>query len=260
MRRRNEMGRLLRARLKALMLAVACGWLLLVLMVIVSPPASAFRSITFSNRLVTTSPTDTPVPPTNTPTPTSIPASTATPTDTPTSTATIAPIATATPPPDASGGGSGGGSNDGGGGGPAGPPVTRVVFSQPTIGANSDSPLQGLTPSAFGSNGLLLAGTLSCVVALLGMIIAAIALLVLIRGGYGPFLKALLRGKRAGGTRGALQVSGFAGDTGYGPRGQGFNADDPPRRDDRYGQPPARSASRAARPQPPPTRDRQGWR
>ncbi|MFI5274979.1 MAG: hypothetical protein ACHQ4H_18265, partial [Ktedonobacterales bacterium] len=82
---------------------------------------------------------------------------------------------------------------------------------------------------------------------LLGILIAAIALIVLMRGGYGPFLKALLRGKRAGRRRrgkgvpgaefapkGAAATSGRGGsragyDTGYDdsgwdapPRGSGF--------------------------------------
>ncbi|HEU5440274.1 MAG TPA: hypothetical protein VFU88_13370 [Ktedonobacterales bacterium] len=149
--------------------------------------------------LGTATPTNTPGPP-----PTKTPAASPSPSGSPT--ATTQP--TATTPPDNGGGGGGGG------GGDVGPQPTKVVFSQPTAGAGSGSPLGGLSPTTFGSNGLLLATTSSCIVSLLGLIIAAIALTVLLRGGYGPFLRALLHGRRAGLARGQATASGGNGTAG----------------------------------------------
>lgn len=276
MLRHNDTGPSRRSPLRALVLATACGWLLLMLSILVSPAVFAFGPVnTNSAPLAPTSPTSAP---TATPTPTNTPGprSTATPTITPTATPQSSPTATATTPP-GGGGGGGGGDQGGGGGGPAGPNVTRVVFSQPTVGSSDSGPLQGLTPSAFGSNGLLLASTLGCVVATLGIIIAAIALLVLVRGGYGPFLKALLRGKRAGRKRDdraeAGSASGWSSGQGpgmgypsgasYAPRGQEYSTGFRDGYDDEYAPPPARSSSRQgypARPSAPNPRGRQNWR
>jgi hypothetical protein len=95
-----------------------------------------------------------------------------------------------------------------------GPQPTKVVFTQPTAGAGGGGPLGGFSPTTFGSNGLLLATTSSCIVSLLGLIIAAIALSVLLRGGYGPFLRALLHGRRAGLARGQATATGGNGPAG----------------------------------------------
>jgi len=270
MSRQNETGRPRRLPLQALVLAVACGWLLLVLSVLVSPSVFAFGAT------LAPSPTDTPpvCVSCTTPTPTDTPTIAATKTRTPT--VTISPTATATSAGGGNGGGGGGGNQ--GGGGPAGPNVTRVVYSQATVGASDNGPLQGLTPSALGDNGLLLASTLGCVVGLLGIIIGAIALMVLVRGGYGPFLKALLRGKRAGRKRGKQNETGVApawsgaqgagtgyhGAAGYGPAPQRGRGNTSGFRggygDDDYGPPPGRSASRTARPPAQNTRSRKDWR
>lgn len=112
---------------------------------------------------------------------------TATTEPTPSATATSPAAATDTPPPDQ------GIFNPN-----TGPQPTKVVFAQPTVGAGADGAGGVLDPAAFGSNGLLLAASLSCVVAILGLVIAVVALYVLLHGGYGPFLRALLLGKRAG--------------------------------------------------------------
>ncbi len=162
--------------------------------------------------VATATATDTPVP---VDTPTDVPTATDTPTD--------------TPVPSNGGGGSNGnpgGSGSGGGGGgssTAAPDVTRVVFSQPTVAAGNDGAVPALAGATFGSNGLLLATTMSCVVGLLGLTVAGIALVVLMRRGYGPFLRALLRGKRAETTRSKRGKDGV------------YDADD--------GQVPSRSAS-----------------
>ncbi|MGZ3603088.1 MAG: hypothetical protein ACXVDF_24495 [Ktedonobacterales bacterium] len=191
------------SRAKALVLLVASLWLLILFTCVANPWLTSAVSAQSRSLLLPTNtptlpiPTVTVVPPTAT-----LPGGggkpTATTTAGPTATGVATVAATATP---ASAGG-GGGSGDGGGGGGgyqgSGPQPTRVVLAQPTAGVGGGGGIQGLSPAAFGSNGLLVATTLSCVIAILGIVIAVIALNVLIRTGYGPFLRALLLGKRAG--------------------------------------------------------------
>ncbi len=190
---------------RALVLAIAAGWLLAAAFalaagstqsVAASPDTHSSQALASSN---TPGAPNTPTsgPPTATSTSAAVASPTATsaastPSATVTGTATDVATATATaaPPPVTTGGGSYQG------GGTTGPQPTRVVFTQPTVGSDGGGPLQGLSSSAFASNGLLIATTLSCVAAVLGIIIAAVALSVLIRGGYGPFLKSLWRGRR----------------------------------------------------------------
>ena len=137
--------------------------------------------------------------PTCSPTATPTTQTTKTPTVTPTSTGSATPSAsvtiTATDAPTATTGSVGGGDpNDlGSGSGQA----TKVVLAQPTYGASSDSSGQGISVASFGSNGLLFASLMSCIVGILGIVVAVIAVRILRRDGYGPFLRALLLGKRA---------------------------------------------------------------
>jgi hypothetical protein len=131
-------------------------------------------------------PTDTPAPNT----PTVVPTATAEPA---TATPTIAQSATNTPAVANTPSGNGGGAADPG---PTNPQSTEVVLSQPTVSNGSSYPLQGLSPSDFGTNGLLVATTLGCIVGLLGIVIGGIALYKLVQSGYGPFLRALALGNR----------------------------------------------------------------
>jgi hypothetical protein len=135
---------------------------------------------------VTPLPTDTPAPNT----PTDVPTATAAPA---TATPTIAQSATDTPVAANTPSGNGGGAADPG---PTSPQSTEVVLSQPTVSNGSSNPLQGLSPSNFGTNGLLVATTLGCIVGLLGIAIGGIALYKLVQSGYGPFLRALVLGNR----------------------------------------------------------------
>lgn len=87
--------------------------------------------------------------------------------------------------------------------------ATRSVTAQPTrndlIQPTAAAATSALPPAStsLGSNGLTIAVILSCVAGALGIIIASVALSALVRGGYGPFLRALLPGRRgAGGPRG----------------------------------------------------------
>jgi hypothetical protein len=208
--------------------------------------------------------------PTQAPTATPTASGTATPTTTATVTATATRTATATVTATAT---SSSGGGTGGLGGDTGPQPTKVVFTQPNGGNGDGGPLGGLSPSTIGSSGLLFAATGSCIVALLGLIVAAIALMVLVRGGYGPYLRALLRGKRArpGAGKGDLspQLAGPDWDAGnadygaYSPQGGAA-----PRRhpyDDGYGPNSQTGYEAPARSQPvrrPPSssRSRPDWR
>lgn len=201
--------------IRPLLLAAAALWLLLTVLVIagIQPAAAASRRAsslagarTSSSSTPGTTPTAMETPTqavataTDTPVPADTPMDTPAPADTPTDTPTTAPAA---------GGGGGSNSTNNGGAGSGGgdtssaaaPNVTRVVFSQPTVAAGNDSAVPALAGATFGSNALLLATTMSCVVGLLGLTVAGVALMVLVRRGYGPFLRALLRGKRAGNAR-----------------------------------------------------------
>lgn len=207
-----------------LILTAAALWLALTVLVVAGIQPAAASSRLAANPAIaqdagtpttpTAAPTQAPPTATDTPVPADTPTDTPVPTDTPTD----------TPAPVDNGGGAGGGGGGGGGGSggggdasggsstTAGPEVTRVVLSQPTVAVGNDNAVPGLAGATFGSNGLLLATTMSCVVGLLGLTVAGIALVVLMRKGYGPFLRALLRGKRAGKTRdrdGADDVSGW---------------------------------------------------
>jgi hypothetical protein len=172
---------------RAVVLLIAAGWLLA--LVIAAGGSSVFAA--GSNPLIQLAASAAPTNPTGPPSPSVTGSATASVTPTakpkPSATATRPPAATATTPPDQ------GIFNPN-----TGPQPTKVVFAQPTVGAGANGVGGVLDPAAFGSNGLLLAASMSCVVAILGLIIAVVALYVLLHGGYGPFLRALLLGKRAG--------------------------------------------------------------
>ena len=207
--------------IRPLLLTAAALWLLLTVLVVagIRPAAAASRHATDPNtgRTSATTPGTTPTAmdtptqavatATDTPVPADTPTDTPVPADTPTDIPTTAPI---------SGGGGGSNSTNNGGAGSGGgdtsstaaPNVTRVVFSQPTVAAGNDSAVPALAGATFGSNALLLATTMSCVVGLLGLTVAGIALMALVRRGYGPFLRALLHGKRAGKARGKKHRGG----------------------------------------------------
>ena len=79
--------------------------------------------------------------------------------------------------------------------GPAGPQPTKLVLSQPTVGSGGGGLGGGV--AGLGDSSMLIAVILGCVTSVLGIVIGGVALLALIRTGYGPFLRALLLGKRA---------------------------------------------------------------
>ena len=202
-RRRQSRGSRQSSGGRTLALICAAVWLVLLIGLgvhsVEAASAKQWLTVPFILNAATT-PTPCPTPPCPIDTPTNTATATpttgtVTPSATVTATATTAPIATATTAPGGGGGGGGGNPNDSGSS--AGQP-TKVVLAQPTYAGGDSGPLQGISPAAFGSNGLLFATTMSCVVALLGLIVVAVAMRVLLRGGYGPFMRALLLGKRAG--------------------------------------------------------------
>ena len=75
---------------------------------------------------------------------------------------------------------------------------TQIDLSQPTVGASS-APAAVPVTTSLGSNGLTIAVILSCLTGVFGLILGSVALSALLRGGYGPFLRALLPGGRRGG-------------------------------------------------------------
>jgi hypothetical protein len=195
-----------RARIqRAVVLLIATCWLL----ALVIAAGGSVVSAAGSNPLIPL-PSNTPPVATDTPTATATGSATASASATattkpkPSATATSPAAATDTPPPDQ------GIFNPN-----TGPQPTKVVFAQPTVGAGADGAGGVLDPAAFGSNGLLLAASMSCVVAILGLVIAVVALYVLLHGGYGPFLRALLLGKRAGKGKGLDNNVAVAGQQGW---------------------------------------------
>jgi hypothetical protein len=213
---------------RALLLLVTGVWLALAGLALSGAAASAAASplTSFAGPASTVTPT----PGTATPTPTYTPhpGATATPSVSPTVTVTTTPSVTPTSPPPTPT------DTPYGGGGDIGPQPTKVVSQLPSAGGGGGGTFGGLSPGAIGSNGLLLATTSSCIVSLLGLLIAAIALSVLLRGGYGPFLKALLRGKRAG--RKGAGAGSLAGASAS-KMGNRFGFGDGPNDDDGWSEP-----------------------
>jgi hypothetical protein len=190
--REQRQGRLGLVRHLAMLVLVSLFLTLLLVLVTAQGISARDHSATSTFQRAAPQATGTPPVPTNTPVNTPTVAPTATP-EPPTATPTIAQSATNTPVVANTPSGSGGGAA---GPGPTSPQSTKVVLSQPTVSNGSSDPLQGLSPSNFGTNGMLIATTLGCIVGLLGIVIGGIALYVLVQSGYGPFLRALVLGNR----------------------------------------------------------------
>jgi hypothetical protein len=188
-------------------LAIAVAWLMLLGILsahnVSASPLLPATAATTDTPTQTDTPTDTPT--TSAPTPTNTPHGRPSPTasTTGTTTATVAPTATTS-----GGGGVSTDPNDPGGGSSQ---ATKVVLAQPTYAGAAGTSDSGISVASFGSNGLLFASLMSCIVGLLGIVVAVIAFRILRRDGYGPFLRALLLGKRASNqpsAKGAVAASG----------------------------------------------------
>ena len=167
-----------RRLLRAGLVALAAGWLLLVLALTIGSGQALAQPIVMGN-LPASPPTNTPpTGPTATPTntPTSMPA-----TATPTTQATATPVPAAPTPTDT----------------PAAQP-TRAVFSEPTLGTTSGSGPAGFSPENLASYGLVISTVLGCVLGVVGLIALAFTGLTLSSDGWGPLIKAVLLGNRRG--------------------------------------------------------------
>lgn len=83
--------------------------------------------------------------------------------------------------------------------GSVGPQPTKVVFTQPTVGASDGgSGLAGFSSSDLGSNGLFIFTALGCVMGLLGLVAVLVTWTMLASDGWGPVVKVLLLGNRHG--------------------------------------------------------------
>jgi hypothetical protein len=78
---------------------------------------------------------------------------------------------------------------------PLGSPTPAAV---PTISAGTAGSIAPAAPTVTGAT---IALGLTCVTAVIGLIIAVVTLRALLRGGYGPFLRALIFGSKAGGAQ-----------------------------------------------------------
>lgn len=76
---------------------------------------------------------------------------------------------------------------------PLGSPTPAAV---PTISAGSAGSIAAAAPTVTGAT---IALGLTCVTAVIGLIIAVVTLRALLRGGYGPFLRAMVFGSKARG-------------------------------------------------------------
>ena len=80
---------------------------------------------------------------------------------------------------------------------PSGTPVdTPTPFTASSITAGSSN---AIAPAAPSTGGIAIAVTLTCATTIIGLIIAVVTLTILLRGGYGPFLRAMIFGSKARG-------------------------------------------------------------
>ena len=75
------------------------------------------------------------------------------------------------------------------------PVDTPTLAAVPTISAGSTG---SIAPAAPALTGATIATALTCVTTLIGLVIAIITLSILLRGGYGPFLRAMIFGAKRG--------------------------------------------------------------
>jgi hypothetical protein len=125
------------------------------------------------------------------------------------------------------------------------PEPTSGAFSQPTVGVST--PVAPATNPALGSSGLAIATVLGCVTGVLGLLLGSIALTVLLRGGYGPFLRTLLPGAKRRMAR--ARAAGRAGGRSPRPSGNYSGRGREPSRDrrDGAGPPPRRTGAPSSR-------------
>ena len=167
-----------RRLLRAGLVALAAGWLFLVLALTAGAGRAQAQPFVLGNLSIPVSTTGTPIPTGPAATPTNTPALA---TATPTTQATATPVPAAPTPTDT----------------PAAQP-TRAVFSEPTLGTTSGSGPAGFSPENLASYGLVISTVLGCVLGVIGLIALAFTGLTLSSDGWGPLIKAVLLGNRRG--------------------------------------------------------------
>jgi hypothetical protein len=85
---------------------------------------------------------------------------------------------------------------------------TRAVFSQPTLGTTSGSGPSSFSPENVASYGLVIFTSLGCVLGVIGLSTLAFAGFTLSSDGWGPVIKAVLLGNRRGRRRFDRRPSG----------------------------------------------------
>jgi hypothetical protein len=91
-----------------------------------------------------------------------------------------------------------------------GPQPTRQNLAQPTIGASQNGPTTGFSPSNLTSPWMLVFSALGCVLGIIALGTLLVTWYLLVSGGWGPLLKAVLLGNRKGKRNFARRKSGPA--------------------------------------------------
>lgn len=126
------------------------------------------------------------------------PSVTSTPTTAPADSPTAPPASTATAVPPTATASSGSTQSSGGGSQAPTPITTRIDLSQPTLGTTNSTITSTFTPSNLASNGLAIFTALGCIVGVIGLLAVGITWITLVSDGWGPLLKAVVRGNRRG--------------------------------------------------------------
>lgn len=88
------------------------------------------------------------------------------------------------------------------------PADTPTPFAVPTISAGAAASVTAAAPT---TTGITIAAGLTCITTIIGLVIAIITLRSLLRGGYGPFLRALVFGSKARGAGGGASAKATSG-------------------------------------------------
>ncbi len=97
------------------------------------------------------------------------------------------------------------------------PGVTPTIFPTPTAIV---FPKDTIAPAGPSMVGFVISATLTCFATVIAVIVAAVSLTLLLRGGYGPFLRTLVYGPKALNTQGSAHAKndGFLPDADRAPR------------------------------------------
>ncbi|HEY7834778.1 MAG TPA: hypothetical protein VIG30_14490 [Ktedonobacterales bacterium] len=130
------------------------------------------------------------------------------------------------------------------------------VWARPALGAASEGQAATSALGDLTSNGLLIFTTIGCIFGVIGLLAVIVASVTLVSDGWGPMLKAMIRGNRRGRLRFKRRGGAASGDARRAPRSDPRGGGTSDYRQDR-----GRGDARA-RPRPAATtaRTRDGWR